>query len=146
MKWMLANPDKTLTECALAHNYTLAWLSTIVHSDAFQAQYRKLQDESFTDVRLDVKAKVTALAHIALDKLTEQLPVATDPDLILDVADKTLKALGYGTPPRGQQPAVNVQVNQYQATPEALAEARRIMQAKESTIVEVKAIAPPTST
>lgn len=125
MKWLIANPDKSLGECAAAHGYTQSWLSIVIHSDAFQAQLRELQDKSYTDVRMDVKAKITGIAHLALDKLAEQLPVSADPKFTLDVADKTLRALGYGAPARGQ-PTINVQVNNNQVTPAELAEARRL--------------------
>lgn len=126
LKWLLANPDLLLGDCAAFFGYTPAWLSIIIHSDAFQAQYRALQDASFTDVRMDVKAKITGLAHLALDKLAEQMPLVSDPRTTLDIADKTLKALGYGIAPRYPAAATNVQINNYQVSPGELAEARRI--------------------
>lgn len=138
IKWLIANPDLCLADCAAFFGYTQGWLSVIIHSDAFQAQYRTLQDASYDDVRLDIKAKITGLAHMALDKLAEQMPLVTDPRAALDVADKTLKALGYGTAPRNPAgfSATNVQINQYQVSASELAEARRLATARADVLTK----------
>ena len=40
MEWMLANPDKTLRECAENFDVTQPWLSSVINSDLFQEDNR----------------------------------------------------------------------------------------------------------
>jgi hypothetical protein len=44
--------------------------------------------------------RLRALADISLDKLATKLEESEDPDFILEVADKTLARLGYGSGPK----------------------------------------------
>lgn len=75
MDWMIANPDKTLGECAVEMGYTQPWLSVIVNSDMFQARYRERRDELEGVIHFDVKARLMAATSIALDKTMERLHV-----------------------------------------------------------------------
>lgn len=131
MRWLLGNPDKSLTECAAALGYTLPWVSVVVRSHAFQAELKDRQEQLYGDVALDIKDKLTGAAHMALDRIIDNLPVAT-PDHALDVAKETLKALGYSSP-RAPQPGNVTNITHIQqnnignVSPEELARARAIM-------------------
>lgn len=95
MLWMLVNPHKPLKECAKELGYSQPWLSCVIHSDAFQAQFDELKIQSRDDVCMGLKDKMTGLAHQAVDKLSDQIALSEDPSFILSAADKMLSKLGY---------------------------------------------------
>lgn len=131
LRWLLANPDKQLQDCCAELGYTQAWLSTIIHSHAFQAELRARQLQLYGEVALEIKDKLTGAAHLALDKIIEHLPVAS-PQFALDAAKETLKNLGYSAPRNGHGTNININTGpQYNVSPDELARARAIMQAKQ---------------
>ncbi len=104
-RWVLENPGPRLTQrCADHYGYTLAWVSTILHSKAFQAHLAELQDDANSVVVQDIPARLRGLADAALEKLGEQLDEAItdgpasrlDRDFVKETADMALKALGFG--------------------------------------------------
>ncbi len=132
LRWLLANPERPLSDCARELGYTRTHLSIIIHSDAFQARLREAQGDLAGEIALSIQDKLTGLAHASLDRLAEQLPIATDPKLVLDVAERALENLGYGAKSRVPQPpgigSVNVFVGQ-SISGEELARARAAAQA-----------------
>lgn len=96
MDWILANPHRSLGECALTFGYSQAWLSQIIHSDCFQAMLAEKQVELFGEVRLTVKDRIIGLAHESLRRLTEKVAVESDTDKVINAADLSLRALGFG--------------------------------------------------
>lgn len=144
MQWLIAHPEKKLSECAAAFQVSQSWLSCIIHSDIFQAAYKKLIGE-YQDTRiLPLRDKVVGIAHVALDRLAEQAPAAPL-EQALDIANGMLKAAGFGSP--------SVKVNMpggvaliSAATPEDLERARqRYRDAQRLTREEnvLPAIEPP---
>ncbi len=112
INWLLLNPHRPLRDCAAHFNYTQAWLSSLIHSDIFQAKLKERQGEVFVAVANDIPAKLRGLADIAIEKVTRMVEESEDPDLALDVFDKTLHRLGYApqkaAAPAGPAPQVNV--------------------------------------
>lgn len=96
MDWILANPHRSLGECAVTFGYSQAWLSQIIHSDCFQAMLAEKQVELFGEVRLTVKDRIIGLAHESLRRLTEKVAVESDTDKVINAADLSLRALGFG--------------------------------------------------
>jgi hypothetical protein len=137
-RWLLENPTRPLKECAQHFQYSQSWLSCIIHSDAFQAKLRKLQEGADAVTLLDVPARLRGVASAALDGLAEQVEHALKPsegnsvvhrDFLLSTAELTLKSLGYGgqakTPPPA--PGMVFQQNNTFVTPvppDVLARAR----------------------
>ena len=111
LRWMLANPDKKLLECAEALGYTQTWLSMVVHSDIFQAKYRELSADFDSVAIMDLRDKLTGIAHAAVDKLSLQMEGVTDVGTLLKISDSTLTKLGYGSP-KASPVVVNNQFNQ----------------------------------
>lgn len=111
--WMIANPGKTLTECAKHHNRSISTISVIVNSDAFKAALaqRKAQFQQTHD--LGIIQKTTQIAHASLDSILDTLNTKKDkvplPDLT-KLADTALARLGYGVPQAPQSPGVTVNV------------------------------------
>lgn len=136
MRWLIANPNKRLTDCAAALGYTLPWLSIITRSEAFQAELRSRQAIVFDDVALDIKDKLLGTAHLALEKVMEHIPNGS-PEFALDAAKETLKSLGYSSQ-RAVQPGTtnitNIQQNNYNnVSQDELARARAIMTHREAS-------------
>lgn len=104
MNWMLLNPQKSLRECSEYFGYTQAWLSTLIHSDIFQARLKEKQELVFAQVAQSIPRKLTAVADVALEKLGEMVADSTDPEFVLDVADKALHRMGFA-PASARNPA-----------------------------------------
>lgn len=109
--WLVANPGGKQKECAEHFGYTQAWLSIIIHSDAFQARYRELLGQADASVINDIPAKMRGVASRALDGLAEAVEVAVESDqtimhrgFLLETSDKLLRDLGYGP----QKPTVQI--------------------------------------
>lgn len=113
MDFLMSNPCIALKEVADRFGVTQPWLSCIIHSDAFQTKLREKQDVMFHHTVLPLREKMTVVAHMALDKVVQQLPLETDLKTIQNTADSVLDRLGFGA----KAPAVqinntqNVQVN-----------------------------------
>lgn len=127
LQFMIANPAAPLGLVAAHFGYTQPWLSTLIHSDAFQAQLRRRQNEVFGEVVIaELKDKIVGAAHIAIDKLAEKVEVANDIRDVTDAAEMLLKSLGYGAPKA--VPAQVSQTNVYNfADKETLARSRELM-------------------
>jgi hypothetical protein len=138
-RWMLANPTRPLKECATYFGYTQSWLSCIIHSDAFQARLRKLQDGADAVTLLDVPARLRGVAAATLDGLGVQVEHALKEtegngilhrQFLLDTAEVTLKALGFGGQKTAPSPAPFFQQNNFNVgavPPETLARARETL-------------------
>ena len=105
--WLLENPHRSLRDCAAYFDYTPAWLSTVIHSDAFQEQLRKRQDELATLTGQDIRKKLNVAADIALEGLTRQLETTQNPGFLLDATDKLLHRMGYA-PASARNPGGNI--------------------------------------
>jgi hypothetical protein len=134
MNWMIANPTRSLAACAQEFGYTQAWLSTMIHSNLFQARLREKQDTLFGDLTTSLNDKLAAGADIGVTKLVEKLEKSEDPKFIKETTAMMLEKLGFGAATRvsGASTVHNapVQQNYYMASAADLAEARgRIMSA-----------------
>lgn len=98
-EWLIANPESKLGDCAQVFGVTQSWLSCILHSDVFQAYYRKLRGD-YVDLRvMPLRDKLHGIANRAVEKLGEQVEMASevgDRQFLLDTAELTLGKLGYG--------------------------------------------------
>lgn len=129
LEFLMANPTAKLGDVAVRFQVSQAWLSVIMHSDAFRAKLAERQDESFGAVVLPLREKLMGVAHQAVDKLGEAIEnasAATEKQFIADTADKLLKNLGY-SPKSGPIVQQNVQQNYYSVDKETLADAREKM-------------------
>ena len=96
MLWLLENPTEKLGECARVHGVTQPWLSTIIHSDAFQTRMKELQADYFGEAVLTIKDRANAMTMLALEKLTEKLGVMDNPDVLIKVIETGSTMLGMG--------------------------------------------------
>ncbi len=97
LQHLIANPTQKLGEVAAAFSVTPCWLSTIIHSHAFQEQLALRQDQMYdTAVVQPLGEKLHAAAHMALDEYMERMPKMS-PGELANSTDKLLGRLGYGT-------------------------------------------------
>ena len=124
MNFLLANPTLQMGEVAAHFGVSFPWLSTIVHSHAFQDQLKRRQDQVFESAILGtVEEKLGAAAQVTMDAYLEKVPTFTA-DQLISAQDKLLGRLGYGSSGKGTQigTQINVQVNH--VSKEILEEAR----------------------
>ena len=150
MEWMLLNPDRPLREAAIYFSVSQAWLSTVIHSDAFQAVFEQRRNEHAVRVSASIIQKAETIAHLALDEVTEQLEKGeiVAPKPLLATAEMALKTLGYSA--RSDAPIPNVlnqQNNTFVVAKEDLERARERMAltAPPKVIEHAKVVTEPTS-
>ncbi len=108
MVFLIANPEMKLGQVAMHFDVTQPWLSTVIHSDAFQAKFRPMMKDYQGEIFLSLTEKMSAVAHQSLDKLAEELLICHGPDLPLKASIAVLDRLGFGTGGRGASVAVTV--------------------------------------
>jgi hypothetical protein len=108
-EFFIVNPEKSMAEAAQFFGVTLAWLSTVKNSDAFQDYYAARRREHFDDVSKSLAdAKITdklqGLAEMGVDALSTRLEehITKVPtrelsvDALLAASKLALNALGFG--------------------------------------------------
>lgn len=142
MDYLLTNPGAPLSEVAGHFGLTQAWLSTVIHSDAFQAVLKEKREMVFQGTVMPLREKIVGVAHLGVEKLGEALENASavsDKEFIADTTDSILKNLGFSpksAPPSLQQ---NVQNNNFfTVDKETLADARKKM--KEAQTVQPEGV------
>lgn len=136
MNWLIANPELSNRQCAEYFGYSESWLSTLVHSDVFQAKFRERQDVVFGFVASEVKEKLTGLGNMVAEQLMEKLEKNEDKQFTLDAFDKVMKASGYAPNSTKNTPAQLNQQNNFFITKDTLAEARASMLFKRTVEVQ----------
>lgn len=124
-QWIIAHPQEAMGACAEHFNVTRAWLSVIVNSSIFRARLAELNELVIDEVVVPLREKLHGVAHLAVERLGEQVEKSVDGKFLLNVADKTLHRLDFGHSPIQSPGAVsNTQNNFYTVPPELLAEVR----------------------
>ena len=140
--WILANPDKNISDAAPFFNCHVNTLYIIKNSAAFQKYFQERSARISKEIENGMVAKLTGmvdkaegLAEMALDELSHRvekkgrdLPIGD----LLSVADLTMKKLGYGVTPVGAVPGVQINLNS--VTPEDIERARNKMLERQSQV------------
>jgi hypothetical protein len=121
--YLIANPTMKKGDIARHFNVTPAWLSTIIHSDIFQAKLAERQQEFFSVATAPIAEKLEALADLAIDELTDRVEVENDTAEVREIAKLALERLGYS---KGTQAPGAIVQNNFNLTlsPAQLAAAR----------------------
>lgn len=132
-EYLIANPGKgCMARCAAEFNLTPHWLSSLVHSDAFQAYYRNRRDEFFATGIVSLGEKIAGAADRAIERLAEAIETEKETRTLADAADKLLNRLGYGA--TGAANSINTTVNNtYVVTSTLLQDARERAKKRGST-------------
>jgi len=98
--FMLANPQATQNQIAERYGYTPHWVSTVIHSDAFQCYLASRRSELCDPTLiLTIQERMQGMTHRAVEVLQEKLalPAAMVSDeLALRAAALGAKSLGMG--------------------------------------------------
>lgn len=127
--WLLANPSAPQKEAAKAFNVTQSWISTVIHSDAFQDYYKE-RSAALSDMVLHhVKDKMLGAADQAVSEIQRRLetPQALPIDTLLEITDVMTKRAMPATQGAGSGPVQNVFV----LSKEDLAQARAAMRSRQ---------------
>jgi hypothetical protein len=100
-EYFIVNPTHSMTQAAEFFGVTLAWLSTVKNSDAFQDYYQSRRREHFDAVSASIVDKVAGLAEMTVDALATRVEEhmrgkELSVDALGSVADLALKSLGFG--------------------------------------------------
>ena len=94
LNFILANPIMKLGDVAAHFSVTQSWLSTIIHSDAFQDQLQRRQDEIFdSGILQPIATKLTAAADATLETYMEKIP-NLDADQLINALAMAAKRTG----------------------------------------------------
>lgn len=110
--WTLANPSRSLTECAAYFGVTLSYLSVLRNSDAFRDYEARRREEHNAEVSKSIVDKVEDVASVSLEVLKERIEEERSYiglKTVTDVCSITLKALGFGV--KSDNSPANSQVN-----------------------------------
>ena len=125
LNWLVMNPERSLRECADHFGYTQSWVSSLIHSDLFQAALKQKQMDIAVRVAESIPEKLRRAADIGVEKLAEHLEKSEDPEFILDATDKILHRMGYAPQssrnPAGSPGSMNQQNNFYIGSADLLA-------------------------
>ena len=131
LDYLITNPAQKLGEVARHFDVSQAWLSVIIHSDAFQVRLAEKNGECFSATVVPLREQLLGVAQVGVEKLGEAMEHAssiTDKQFIADTTDSILKNLGYS--PKSSAPApssTNTQNNFFVVDKDALAGAREKM-------------------
>lgn len=126
--WMIAHPECRTRDLAAAFGVSQVWVSHLTRSHAFRARLSARQDEVFGSITDDIKTKLTTIADVGIERLSDVVEKTQDPEFLLSAVDKTLKHLGYGAPrPPGPPLASNQQNNFFLLSREELDLAKQKM-------------------
>lgn len=125
------------------------WLSTVVHSDAFQDYYHRRRDSITIPKLLTARDRMLGILDQTLDKIEEKLENSSETlslGNLVDTADILAKRTGHGEGKSSE--GTLVQINTQVVTREALAESRARMRGGSSARLALDTnieIAAPTS-
>lgn len=131
MNYIMENPQTPLRDVAAFFGISQSWLSTVIHSPAFQDRLAEKKDVLFHHTVVStIKDKISVLAHKALDKLNEDIDFMSTKET-RETAEMALEGLGYVG--KGSQPAAPAGVtnnNTYFVARELFIEAQNRIGAK----------------
>lgn len=109
---MIANPGVKLSVIAQRLGRKPSTISSIINTDMFKAHYNARRARYAMQHDIGILEKTAKVAHQSLDLISQVLDKKKDQvplDMLKDIADSSLKRMGYGVePPPG---AVNINVN-----------------------------------
>lgn len=106
LDYLLVHPADKLGDVAAVFGVSQAWLSVIIHSDAFKAKLAEKNSECFSTTILPLREQLMGVAQVGVEKLGEAMENAStvsDKQFIADTTDSILKNLGYS--PKSVAPA-----------------------------------------
>ena len=94
-EYLLQRPQATLRELSAFFGYSPSWICQVMGTDMFKAYMAERMKDVQATVTQDVPAKMAALAHLSIERMSEVLEKTGDGELILDSFDKVMHRYGY---------------------------------------------------
>lgn len=135
MQYLVANPEAKQSEIAAHFGYTEPYLSSIIHSHAFQDSFAQFREDYYGTLAKPIGEKLELISHQILDKLAEQVQTIDNPAFLVSTADKLLGRLGFGA--KGTVVNVNT-TNNTQNNTNITAEAIRAGEAARARLRKIK--------
>lgn len=124
--WLIANPGRgQMGKCAAVFGITNAWLSVLIHQDAFKSMLKVKQNASFDLVIIPLQDKIAGVAHRSVEKMGEILDTTNDHRLVREIGKDMLTAMGYGGNAKAAVVIDNSTTNNLTVDAGALADARQ---------------------
>lgn len=96
MEWLLANPQKPLKKCAEHFGITQPWLSSVINSDLFRAEYLARVDMLRQRHDLKLLDEMGGVITLGAEKMKEHLQSEDcTPETVNNYTKTALEALGY---------------------------------------------------
>lgn len=116
MDYMLQNPAEPGSKVAAHFNVTQSWLSTIIHSDAFQAELARRREDIEVQIAQDIPTRLRGLTHMALANLEAayDLGVGVTRNTDFEVIKLGMEATGLGksaTPVAAPTAVINLTID-----------------------------------
>lgn len=127
---MLINPHATGKEIAAKFGLSTGHVYTIINSDIFQSRLHEKKDYLFCDVVGSITNRLTGLAGVAIERLTEQAEFVNDPEQLRKIVETAVKALGYGTA-KGGNTYIDASTNNTQNNQQTVVDADVLRRARE---------------
>lgn len=133
LDYLLQNPATALGPVSKHFGVSQSWLSVLIHSDLFQAEWRRRRGALETVQDHAITQRLSAVATRGLEVMEEALSVegegAPSPRDVSEMTKTALQGLGYiGGKNAGPGTVVNIQQNVGAVTHDELREAREIFQ------------------
>lgn len=136
--WQLANPGRTLSECAQALGKSVNTIGFITNTDMYRDYFARRREAWSREHDFSIISKTTKVAERALDVMLEKMEKQSDKlpmNLVTEVATSALDRLGYAPkPPASVEVNVNTDNRKVVMVPisaGALEEARDALRAAE---------------
>ena len=130
LDFMLANPLMAKREVAAHFGVSQPWLSCIIHSDAFQREYKAKGGEIFNLSVVPMRQKLLAAADMAVDRVMDLIPLEGELKVAQATASMVLDRIGFSPKVNtGAAPPPTVEVTVLQ---EQLAKGRALFGARVS--------------
>jgi hypothetical protein len=101
MTWLVAHPDRTLSDCARALGYTIPWICRVVNSDMFQAEMRQLQEAHRKRSIEQLEHRLYDTTHRVLTHINGKIDSGVVSEtFVLGTTNTLLGALGYSSKAR----------------------------------------------
>jgi len=148
--WMIAHPGGSMEDAAKDLGRSAVWLRIVANSDSFQAQYQARRGQLSDAVNQRLASKLTKAAELSLDCIIDRLEQKQDKvplPTLLDLQEKSLNRLGYGTnssTPMAQQVVQNQQNNYFTVDKDTLVAARERIRVAEELRLGAPQVRSPT--
>lgn len=107
MRWLVQPANLGpghMRRCAAQFEVTESWLSTLVHTDMFQARWKDLQKDIDQGMIPTIEDELRGTAALAVEKLQSRIVSGgLSSEMLLNIAKETTHALGMG--PKAAAPA-----------------------------------------